>query len=193
MRRIDHDVTTSTLFLESSFLLLTIMIKSFGGKARRALGRVGGSPQAGSVPEGAGGPGAFANCDNSTENPPHLKNGGRGRAQWPGRKLPPANINPPYVWLDGEKHVTNMHFYGYTTRINAKTAIWGGAPREIRGRIEIVWGRIKSGKIGVPGGSISGIWGSRGAPGGPRGGPGGAPGGPRGVPDLCRVFRALTG
>ena len=26
---------------------------------------------------------------------PDLKNGGRGRAQWPGRKLPPANINPP--------------------------------------------------------------------------------------------------
>jgi len=34
---------------------------------------------------------------------PHLKNGGRGRAQWPGRKIPPANTNPPYVWLDGKK------------------------------------------------------------------------------------------
>ena len=36
-------------------------------------------------------------------NTPDLNNGGRGRAQWPGRKLPPANINPPYVWLDTQK------------------------------------------------------------------------------------------
>ena len=93
-------------------------------------------------PRGLGGLVQFDLAILMTRDTPHLKNGGRGRAQWPGRKLPPANINPPYVWLDGEKHVTNMHFYGYTTRINAKTAIWGGAPREIRGRIELFWGRI---------------------------------------------------
>ena len=27
-----------------------------------------------------------------SSKPPHLNNGGRGRDQWPGRKLPPANI-----------------------------------------------------------------------------------------------------
>ena len=38
---------------------------------------------------------------------PYLNNGGRGRDQWPGRKLPPANIapQPPMFGLGGKKGV----------------------------------------------------------------------------------------
>ena len=58
-----------------------------------------------------GGLGHLLKIELNNETTPHLKNGGRGRAQWPGRKIPPANINPPYVWLDGKKHVNQGTFF----------------------------------------------------------------------------------
>ena len=62
------------------------------------------------TPRSLGGLGHLKCEETRSKQPPHLKNGGRGRAQWPGRKIPPANINPPYVWVDGKKHVSEGTF-----------------------------------------------------------------------------------
>ena len=62
------------------------------------------------TPRALGGLGSLIIVTASTREAPHLKNGGRGRAQWPGRKIPPANINPPMFGFVSKKGHTQAHF-----------------------------------------------------------------------------------
>ena len=62
------------------------------------------------TPRALGGLGSFRNDKTDQCKPPHLKNGGRGRAQWPGRKIPPANINPPMFGFVVKNDVTQAPF-----------------------------------------------------------------------------------
>jgi len=62
------------------------------------------------TPRSMGGLGHLLRDENYTTDAPHLKNGGRGRAQWPGRKIPPANINPPMFGLTAKNTSTKAPF-----------------------------------------------------------------------------------
>ena len=62
------------------------------------------------TPRALGGLGSFSEDALKQADTPHLKNGGRGRAQWPGRKIPPANINPPMFGFVSKKGHTQAHF-----------------------------------------------------------------------------------
>ena len=62
------------------------------------------------TPRALGGLGSFTQAKPERNQTPHLKNGGRGRAQWPGRKIPPANINPPMFGFVSKKGHTQAHF-----------------------------------------------------------------------------------
>ena len=103
MRRIDHDVTTSTLFRASRFRISTIMVNRSGEKHGVRWGGWVARSKRVTTPRALGGLGSLTKAHPENDTTPHLKNGGRGRAQWPGRKIPPANINPPYVWLRVKK------------------------------------------------------------------------------------------
>ena len=69
------------------------------------------------TPRALGGLGSLITVKCVPKATPDLKNGGRGRAQWPGRKLPPANTNPPYVWIEGKKQAIQDPFFPCFIRV----------------------------------------------------------------------------